>query len=256
MQGDAATLAQALITTGPQPNPLALPEADIDLEEAYAIQRMAHAQCALPVMVWKLGLTAEGPRTALHASEPAVGRLAASSIYSDGSAIGFSQPEMYAEAELIFEMADDLPPQDAPYTPETVLPAVKALYAGIEICSTRFVEAELPLGWLIADNVLAHGLVLGKKLAAGWSDKLANCRVTLGRNGEEPAVGSTAKVMDNPLNALVWLANWLCANGEGGLKREQLVASGSCTGVTQIFAGDTIEASFDGLVAARVSLLT
>lgn len=232
------------------PLPAALPT----LDRAYAVQRAVHATARLPVMVWKLGLTAAPPRRALGAAEPVVGRLPASAIYSDRSEIAFVGPEMFAEAELVFELGQDLPPEGAPYTRERVIPALKGLYAGIEIVRTRFVHSDLPLELLVADNVMAHGLVLGSRLGAGWDDRFAALPARLTRNGTDHATGSTANVFGDPLAALVWLANWTCRNGEGGLRREQLVASGSCTGVTEIHPGDSLVAAFDGTDGARVTV--
>jgi 2-keto-4-pentenoate hydratase len=233
---------------------VALPAAPPPLDRAYAVQRAVHAAARLPVMVWKLGLTAEPPRQALGATEPVVGRLPASGIFSDRSEIAFVGEEMFAEAELVFELGQDLPPDGAPYTPERVIPAIKGLYAGIEIVRTRFVHSDLPLELLVADNVMAHGLVLGTRLATAWDDRFADLPVALTRNGAERASGSTARVCGDPLAALVWLANWACRNGEGGLCREQLVASGSCTGVTEIHPGDSLVATFAGTDGAHVTL--
>jgi 2-keto-4-pentenoate hydratase len=78
--------------------------------------------------------------------------------------------------------------------------------------------------------------------------------VELERAGDAAATGSTAKVMGSPLTAVTWLANWVAA-GEDGLKREQLVASGNCTGITSIFPGDVVTVRFPGRGEARVTLL-
>ena len=43
-------------------------------------------------------------------------------------------------------------------------------------------------------------------------------------------------------------ANWLAARGEG-LKRGQLVASGSCTGMTEFSASDVLLATFGAVTA-------
>ena len=231
-----------------------VPDEDVALDHAYAIQRSLHSRSQLPVMVWKLALTAPAPREAHGALEPVVGRLPASAIYTSRSEIRFAGTEMYAEAELVFELAEDLPPAAAPYTRDSVCRALKGTYAGIEIASTRFRHSELPLGLLVADNAMGHGLVLGDRLAPGWEDHFADWPVSLSRNAENPVQGSTARVMGNPLDALVWLANWLCEKGEGGLRREQLVATGSCTGITQIFPNDIVTASFGTDEAVRVAI--
>ncbi|MEO5596990.1 MAG: fumarylacetoacetate hydrolase family protein [Novosphingobium sp.] len=222
--------------------------------EAYDIQRRLIANARMPIMVWKLGLTGAGVREAFGASEPTVGRLCASAIYSNRSEIAFAGTEMFAEAELVFEMGRDLPMQDAPYTREDVCGALKGIYAGIEIVRTRFASSDLSLPLLIADNSMAHGLVLGRKLAAQWDNRFADIHVTLTRGADEVTEGGTARVMADPLDALVWLANWLRENESCTLQREQLIASGTCTGATEIFAGDTIRVEFDGIDGARVSL--
>lgn len=248
-------LENALLRAARAAGPAArLPEAELTLEDAYGIQRRLFAGTKMPVMVWKLGLTGAGVREAFGASEPTVGRLCASAIYSDRSEIDFAGAEMFAEAELVFEMGRDLPQQDSPYTREDVCAALKGIYAGIEIVRTRFVSSELALPLLIADNSMAHGLVLGRKLAAQWDDRFADMPVTLTRNADAATEGGTARVMNDPLHALVWLANWLRVNEGCTLQREQLIASGTCTGATEIFAGDTIQVAFDGLDAARIDL--
>lgn len=230
------------------------PSIRLGLDEAYAIQRSVNAANRMPVMVWKLGLTGRSGREAMGAHEPIVGRLPASAIWSDRSEIDFVEPEMFAEAELVFEMGTDLPVQDRPYTRSDLCAALKGVYAGIEICRTRFATSDLPLDLLVADNAMAYGLVLGSKLADGWDDRFADMPVDLTRNASAPVSGSTALVLDNPLDALVWLANWLREHEGCSLTREQLVASGSCTGVTDIFARDTISAKFAGVERARVTL--
>ena len=238
-----------------RPDALAsVPAEDVTLGDGYAIQRSLHSRSQMPVMVWKLALTAPAPREALGAVEPVVGRLPASAIYTSRSEIRFAGAEMYAEAELVLELGEDLPPVAAPYTRDSVSSALKGAYAGIEIASTRFRHSELPLGLLVADNAMAHGLVLGERLADGWEHHFADWPVSLSRNAEPAIQGSTARVMGNPLDALVWLANWLCENGEGGLRREQLVATGSCTGITQIFPNDTLTAGFGANEAVRVTV--
>ena len=161
---------------------------------------------------------------------------------------------MFAEAELVFELGHDLPEQAHPYTRSDLCAALKGVYAGIEIVRSRFENSDLSLTQLVADNSMAHGLVLGNKIADGWDDRFSNLPASLALNGEKPTSGSTALVYGNPLDALVWLANWLRANEGETLKREQLVASGTCTGATEFHPGDTISVCFDQKEMARVSV--
>ena len=234
---------------------IALPEGHISLEEAYAVQRQVAARSDMPVMIWKLGLTSDGARKAFGTKDPVVGRLPASAIYMRDSDISYFGPEMYAEAELVIELGSDLPEQDGPYTRDDICNAIGGIYAGIEIVRSRFVTTDLPLPLLVADNVMAHGLVWGRKLAERWEDRFADMPVTLSRNAEAPVSGSTALVLGNPLDAVVWLANWLRDTEGQRLRADQLIATGSCTGATLFHADDTISVDFDGADGARVSVV-
>ncbi|MEO8722617.1 MAG: fumarylacetoacetate hydrolase family protein [Sphingobium sp.] len=255
VQSDFNELETALLAASRATGPaVPLPKHEPSVSGAYNIQRRLISDARMPIMVWKLGLTGAGKREVFGASEPIVGRLCASAIYSDRSEIAYAGIEMFAEAELVFEMGQDLPLQDAPYSREDVCAALKGIYAGIEIVRTRFASSDLTLPLLIADNSMAHGLVLGRKLAAQWDDRFTDMPVTLTRGTDEAVEGGTALVMGNPLDAVVWLANWLPKNEGCTLQREQLIASGTCTGATEIFAGDTIRVEFDGVDAARISL--
>jgi len=256
MSAEREEIAELLWQARVSGRPVSVPAVVPSLAQAYDIQRTLHCRCDLPVMVWKLGLTAEAPRAAFGSDSPVVGRLPSSAIYCDRGEVAFAGNAMFVEAELVFELGWDLPPERAPYDRGTVAGALKGIYAGIEIVRSRFAEMDLPLGLLVADNVVAHGLVLGRKLSTRWDDGFADMPVTLQRNGEPPVSGSTAWAMGNPLDALVWIANWLCENGEGGLRREQLVASGTCTGATEVFAGDRVSVDFAGAGGACVSLLS
>jgi 2-keto-4-pentenoate hydratase len=230
-----------------------VPSTEPALADAYAIQRAVFVQGDVPIAGWKIGLTAEPPRVALGADSPAAGRLAAADILPDGSRIGFSGAEMYAEAELVVELARDLPPVGAPYSREAVAAAVGSVRSGIEIVRSRFASTELSLGLLVADNVMAHALVVGEPVSQGWQTGYGDMDAVLERLGEERVEGSTTRVMGDPLNALVWLANWLCEQ-EGGLKAGQLVATGTCTGATEIHAGDTVVVQLGDLGKAQVSI--
>ena len=254
MQGKQLELARALAATKGG-NVIALPEVALSLDEAYAVQRHVGAHSDMPVMIWKLGLTGQGPRDAFGASEPVVGRLPASAIYAQNSAVTYFGPEMYAEAELVVEMGKDLADKDGPYTRADICDAIGGIYAGIEIVRSRFASTDLSLPLLVADNVMGHGLVWGTKLADRWEDRFADMRVTLTRNADQPVEGSTTHVLGNPLDAVVWLANWLRDNEGERLRAEQLIATGSCTGATLFHADDIIGVDFDGAQSARVSVV-
>ena len=58
--------------------------------------------------------------------------------------------------------------------------------------------------------------------------------------------GNTKNVLDNPLNAVLWLINTLCKKGEPMLKH-QFISSGSCTKAYRLNTGNRIKADFGKL---------
>ena len=131
--------------------------------------------------------------------------------------------------------------------------SVSGAFAGIEICNSRFSDVDaVPLADIVADNSNADLLVVGPRLSDADMQSLANLPVTLACTGGK-VTGSTSRVLGHPVASLTWLANWLAERGEG-LQRGQLVASGTCTGITEFAASDLLVATFgiDTVVAAEL----
>lgn len=145
---------------------------------------------------------------------------------------------------MIFEIGSDLPAGQAPHSEERVRASVSRAFAGIELCDTRFdASVDPPPACVVADNSNADLLVVGDELTEQDLSSLADLPVTLQRRGKPDVAGSTRNVLGHPLRALTWLANWLARHGEG-LKRGQLISGGSCTGMTQAGAAETIVVTF------------
>jgi 2-keto-4-pentenoate hydratase len=58
--------------------------------------------------------------------------------------------------------------------------------------------------------------------------------------------GNTKNVLNNPLNATIWVINNLAKKGETLLKG-QFISSGSCTKPSKIYPGNHIKAQFEQL---------
>ena len=224
-----------------------------DLNEAYEIQAALMKLRRVPVAGFKLGLTNESAQRAAATFAPIVGRLAPVDIHRGPSRIVLPEKHLrIVEAEVVFELGSDLPSGYAPYSERRVMASVSRVFAGIELCNTRFDEnVEPSLLALVADNSNADVIVLGDTLPNQDLDSLADLSVRLQRSGYPDASGSTGNVLGNPLRALTWLANWMAQRGEG-LKRGQVVSSGSCTGMTELSAEDSVVATFGS--GARVSI--
>jgi 2-keto-4-pentenoate hydratase len=236
---------------GLRPNGLSAELAPRDLEDAYRIQS-AVAERRGTTAGFKVGITSVEAQLAMGVSAPIVGRLAPHDILRNAQRIALSEHHLrIVEAEVVFEIGEDLSPMDAPFSQEQVAGKVSAAFAGIEICNSRFSDVDAAsLAEMVADNSNADLLVIGQRLTSTDMQALANLPVTLVA-GAATVTGTTARVLGHPLASLTWLANWLAARG-AGLKRGQLVASGSCTGMTKVAVGDGVVATFG--VATRVSV--
>jgi len=224
-----------------------------DLDEGYAIQQAVAQRRPRSDAGFKIGLTSAASQGAAGVTAPIAGRLAHADLRPNLARIALPRNHLrVVEAEVIFEMGSDLPAGHAPFTVEQVAATICAAFAGIEICDTRFVDSdESSLALIVADNSNADLLVKGDRLTEDDVKALAALPVTLERRGQPAIRGSTAKVLDHPFRSVTWLANWLAQRGEY-LRRGQLIASGSCTGITEAAADDIVAATFGA--NARVSV--
>lgn len=224
-----------------------------DLNEAYEIQLAVAQLRRMPSAGFKLGLTNEQAQRAADTFAPIVGWLGSGDVRRSQSKIALPDKHLrIVEAEAIFELGSDLPAGHAPYSLQRVMAGVSRVFAGIELCDTRFEESvDPPLPCVVADNSNAHLIVVGDALPEQDVASLDNLSVTLQRRGKPDIKGSTQNVLGNPLRALTWLANWLARRGEG-LKRGQLVSSGSCSGMAQVGVEDFVVATFGS--GAQVSV--
>jgi 2-keto-4-pentenoate hydratase len=221
-----------------------------DIAAGYAIQRTAARLRGLDIAGFKVGLTNFRAQRAAGTTEPIVGRLAAPDIRRSPALLHVAERRV-VEAEVIFEVAHDLPTRQSPFTSEQVAKALGAAYAGIEVCASRFTSDDLSIAHVIADNSNAEFLVVGEALPSSFIARPNDLPVTLSRRGQDPVQGTTANVLGQPLLSVTWLANWLAQQGEG-LERGQLIASGSCTGMVEAATDDLVVARFGSYAQAIV----
>jgi 2-keto-4-pentenoate hydratase len=226
------------------------------LEEGYAIQIAAARLRNSPLAGYKIGLTSAESQHSMGAEEPIAGRLAVVDLHRSPARVHLgSQHLRIVEAEVVFEIGRALLPGQAPFTEIAVADAVRSVFAGIEICDSRFSSRDdLPLEHLVADNSNADLLVVGEPLADWREPEFANLPIKLTRQDRPVVTGSPGRVLGHPLSALTWLANWLAARGEG-LIGGQLIASGTCTGMVETAFADVVVATFGSHAKVAVELV-
>ena len=113
------------------------------------------------------------------------------------------------------------------YTRAEIAEAVDALVPAYEIADLR-VPAEAPGLLKVADCVGNGAFIAGPAIADWRGVDLGTIEVVLSHNGAERARGPAARILGDPLMAVVTLANAQPLPA-GGLKRGQIVTTGTCT---------------------------
>jgi len=156
------------------------------------------------------------------------------------------------EAEFGFEIGDDVPPSDAPYTAESITPFVAAALPAIEVVDHRFHDwRRVGAPSLAADNAIHGAWVMGEPVRDWRHLDLSTHSVAVIVNGEPWRLGSGANVLGNPLNVVAWLANELPKHGRT-LRKGERVSTGTTAEVYFATAGDRVTADFGPLGAAQV----
>lgn len=236
-------IARAFLKARRRGGALVVPEPGAALAEvadAYAVQERVVAEVG-PVGAWKVG-------AASPAAEPVRAPILAATIHASPAALpagGFRV--LGIEAEIAYRLGADLPARARPYDAEEVAAAIEGMLPAIEVVDTRLADhAAAPPLWKLADNQINGGLVTGT-LAADWRrfDPLTQ-PVRLEVDGVVVAKGRGGNTAGDPFRLLVWLAN-RCGAHCGGLKRGQIVTTGSLTGLRFVAPGARVHALLDGL---------
>ena len=247
--------ADIIATARAGPTPLgALPEDCRPGDEAagYAVQEAVHA--ALAGRGWgalcgyKIGCTTPVMQERLGIANPCGGGILATTVRHGAADLACADyTRVGAEIEIAVKIGADFAPGDAPFDRAAVAAGVDACMAAIEIVDNRYEDSgALGSPTLIADDFFGAGCVLGEPVTAWRGLDLAEATGRLTVDGAEVGRGRGADVMGHPFEALAWLANGLAARGHG-LKRGQIVLTGSLVAVHYAAPGETVTAAIDGL---------
>jgi 2-oxo-hept-3-ene-1,7-dioate hydratase len=222
------------------------------LEDAYDVQRRwAEARMAqgAKIVGRKIGLTSRAMQQASKMTEPDYGVILDDALYFDGARVRagtFIKPRL--EVELAFVMGEDL--AGAGCQLHDVLRATEFVQPALEIIDYR-TEVPRQIVDTIADNAAFGAIVLGGRTIRPFDVDLRWVGATLAQNGVIEETGVSAGVMGHPAAGLAWLVNKLAPLG-GGLKKGDIVLSGSFTRPVDIASGDVIFADFGPLGAIGV----
>lgn len=220
---------------------------DMTLEDAYDIQRRwseARIAGGAKIVGRKIGLTSRAMQQASKMTEPDYGVILDDALFYDGAQIetgSFIKPRL--EVELAFIMGEDL--SGAGCQVHDVLRATEFVQPALEIIDYR-TEVPRQIVDTIADNAAFGAIVLGGRTIRPFDVDLRWVGATLSQNSVIEESGVSAAVMGHPAAGLAWLVNKLAQHG-GGLKKGDIVLSGSFTRPIDISSGDVILADFGPL---------
>ena len=230
-----------------------------DLGESYRTQAAVHERLAGTRIGsrigYKIGCTTKVMQDYLGLAHPCHACLFAGVIHRNGEALKANDfCRVGIECEIAVRLRADLRPTGAPFTRETVAPAVDAYMTAIEIVDDRYVDwRKTDAATLIADDYFAAGGMLGPPVAAS---EIVDAALLVGEtviNGKEVGRGRGSDVMGHPLNALAWLGNSLAEAGVY-LKAGEIVLTGSLVETKWLAAGDEASVTVEGLGTVTLSI--
>jgi len=231
-----------------------------DFGEAYAIQGQfvgRRSESLGPVTGYKIALTTPAMRAMVGLNDSIAGDMLETTIRRGGAQVRAADyVRLIVEFEIAFEMAEDLPAIDAPYTRERIARSVAAAMPALELADDRdadYAKLKDNALMLAADNGWNEGAVLGSPVR-DWQDiDLAALAGVAKVNGKTAGEGKGSDVMGHPLDALAWLANNLAGRGLG-LWRGDVVITGSL--VTSKFPqqGDVVRFEAGALGAVELQV--
>ncbi|UIK21935.1 2-keto-4-pentenoate hydratase [Rhizobium leguminosarum] len=206
----------------------------IDSErEAYDIQALAQDALGFERKGYAIVGSSESARRALGLTKPIYSAIPALALASATAVFRLPPGVIGAQCEFTFTMRRAFPDADEPISLETVADAVAACRPAIGIIGRRTGRAFAGDNSAIADFGLHVATVRGSQTA-----------VFLFR--EVGISGNASSVMGHPLNAVAWLAGALSSRGKQ-LQTGDVVATGACTRVLRVHAGQHVAADFGPL---------
>jgi 2-keto-4-pentenoate hydratase len=220
------------------------------MADGMQIQDAVVAELDFPLGGWKVGCTSRHAQRYLKITQPIAGRVFATRMFDSGVALPCGLRGI--EGEFAFVLGRDLPPRGKPYTQAELRAAVAALRPAIEVIDPRFTDwLKVNAASIVADMAGQAALVLGPPVRRWRMLDLRKLRVRISVGGQIVGEGTGAEALGDPLRVLAWLANHLRARG--GLKRGEIVSTGTCTGFHAAPAASEVVADFGKLGEVRLT---
>ncbi len=228
------------------------------MSEAAAVQKRYNALLTRElggVVGYKAGLTNPAVQKRFNYDKPIRGTLFAKMILSSPARVpaAYGARPVY-EADMI-AVVGNATKLMAAKTPLEALQALKEIRSFIELPDLTFdPQVQLDGPNLLAVNVVARLGVLGDPIplpaTAESVAKLAEMKIeVIDQTGTVLGGGKGSDILDNPLNAVLWIAGSVRADGKT-LKEGELLSLGSFSALLPPKAGSTVTVRYIGLTPA------
>ena len=255
---DAARLLREAAEAGRQCAPVRhILGSDSDIGAAYAVQQANTALAVAEgrrVSGHKIGLTSRAVQEQLGVTQPVSGTLFANRCVSDGigtPAGGLVQPR--AEGEIAVVLGDDL--DKGEHCVVDVISAVAYLLPAIEIVDSRTADWDITIVDMVADNACSGFYVVGSTPCSLSGVDVRDVSMRMHLNGRMASTGEGSACLGNPLHAVLWLANSLCARGTP-LRAGDCIMTGSLGPMVTLAPGDEIRAELNPIGTVSTKLVT
>ncbi len=245
-----------------QISPLTLSYPDMNLDDAYAVQRawvdrkIADGES---ITGYKIGLTSRAMQMAMNINTPDFGILLDSMAFSSGAKIcaaDFTDPRI--EVEFAFVLKQPLFGADV--TLKQVMAATDYVIPTLELIAARSHRVDPVTGYTrtvfdtIADNAANAGYVLGEQKIDPADIDLRWAGAMLSLNGDIEETGLAGGVMGHPAHGIRWVCKRFAPHGIG-LEPGQIILAGSFTRPVAVSGGDQISADYGPLGVVEVSFV-
>lgn len=225
-----------------------------EIDAAYAIQQANTAFWQAQgrrIVGCKIGLTSPAVQKQLGVDQPDFGILFADMQVGEGEVIRSErvlQPKV--EAEVAFELGQDI--EAAAPTVADIVRATAFVMPALEIVGSRISNWDITIVDTIADNASSGLFVLGNARRPLDGLDLREVAMRMTRRGVVASEGRGAACLDNPLNAVAWLAGEFGRRGHP-LRAGDIVLSGALGPMVPVTPGDWFEATISDIGTVKAA---
>lgn len=206
------------------------------VEDAYRVQAELVKRANDDVRGWKVTALAAADQKKYLSSRPVAGPLLGRYVHDAPAKISLSSLVVpLLESEVAFVLGTDLPAQNAPYSRRQIEAAISAVVPVFELADSRVAADGTDLMKLA--DAMGNGLFIVGRPIADWQNiDLTDIAVTLTHDGATIERGSSARILGNPLVAVIALANAQPLS-HPGLRTGQIITTGTCTTPVKVLPG-------------------